>query len=137
VPRSDHLPRNRADRVAADLRLDLGSMRVCLACLSFVAFALDGGNRHEIQGQLMQMTETLWHEGLEEPALAAMRDACRRGVRDAPAALADLEEAGGRTPIARAIVLCLAEQLRRRARIESRVREAARARLATAFPELN
>jgi len=137
VPRSAQLPRRRADELAGRLRLDLDSTRICLACLSIVAFALDGGNRHEIQGRLVALTHTLWDEGLAEPALAAVREARDRGVRDAPAALADLERDGGRTPIARAIVLCLAEQLRHRADIEARVREVARGRLARTTPELN
>lgn len=137
MARSTQLPRHRADRLAAQLRLRLDSTRVCLACLSIVAFALDGGDRHEIQGGLMQVTETLWLEGLAEPAVAAVRDACDRGLRDAPTALADLERDGGRTPIARAIVLCLARQLRRRARIEAHLASLARERLARTLPELN
>jgi len=85
----------------------------------------------------MQITETLWVEGLDEHALGAVRDACDRGLRDAPAALADLEEDGGRTPIARAIVLCLARQLRRRERVEEHLASVARDRLARTWPELN
>ena len=112
-------------------------MRICLACLSIVAFALDDCDRHEIQGRLMQMTVPLWEEGLAEPAIAAVREACDRGVRDAPAALADLERNGGRTPIARAIVLCLARQLRRRARVEAQLAKLARERLESTLPELN
>ncbi len=115
----------------------MGSTRVCLACLSIVAFALDDCDRHEIQGRLMQMTVPLWEEGLAEPALAAVREACDRGLRDAPSALADLERDGGRTPIARAIVLCLARQLRRRARIEAELARLARDRLDRTVPELN
>jgi hypothetical protein len=119
------------------LRLDLGSTRICLACLSIVAFALDDCSRHEIQGRLMQLTLPLWEEGLAEPALAAVRDACDRGVPDAQAALVDLERDGARTPIARAIVLCLARQLRRRARIEAQLASLARDRLERTLPELN
>jgi hypothetical protein len=102
-----------------------------------VAFSLDGGNRNEVQGRLMELTLPLWDEGLAEPALAAVREACDRGLRDAPAALADLEQSGGRTPIARAIVLSLARQLRRRARVEARLASLARDRLDRTFPELN
>jgi hypothetical protein len=137
VPRSARLPRRRADLLAARLDLDVGSARLCLACLSIVAHALDDGDRHEIQGRLMQITETLWVEGLEADALAAVRDACDRGVRDAPAALADLEEDGGRTPVARAIVLCLARQLLRRERVEAQVASLVRDRLERTWPELN
>ena len=134
---ASRLPRRRADRLAAALCLDVGSARICLACLSFVSFALERGDRHEVQGQLMQVTENMWHEGLAEHALAAVRDGCDRGLRDATWALADLEEHGGRTPIARAIVLCLAKQLRQRARTESHLTAVARDRLARTWPELN
>jgi hypothetical protein len=137
VTRAAQLPRRRADRLAGRLRLRLDSTRVCLACLSIVAFALDDCNRHEIQGRLMQLTVPLWEEGLAEPALAAVREACDRGVPDAEAALADLERHGGRTPVARAIVLCLARQLRRRARIEAELTSRARERLERTLPELN
>jgi len=85
----------------------------------------------------MQLTVPLWEEGLAEPALVAVREGCDRGLPDAQAALADLERGGGRTPIARAIVLRLARQLRRRARIEAEVTSLARDRLERTLPELN
>ena len=83
------------------------------------------------------MAPDLWAEGLEEPALAAVRRACKRGVPDAPAALADLERNGGTSPVALAIVRRLAEELSRRTRLELRIEELARGRLPLAPPELN
>lgn len=134
---TSQLPRRRADRLAAALRIDLGSVRVCPACLSVVAVALDGGNRHEVQGRLVSLTPVLWDEGLAEDALAAVREACRRGLRDAEAALADLERDGGRSPIARAIVLRLARQLGQRARLERHLAAVARKRFDSTFAGLN
>lgn len=83
------------------------------------------------------MTPDLWHDGLAEPALAAVRRACERGVLHAPAALADLEQNGARSPVARAIVRRLAEDLLRRMRRELYVLAAARERLPRVVPEAN
>jgi hypothetical protein len=130
------LPEARADALAAmlDLSLDTG---VCYACLSFVSIALDKGDPAEIRRELRRMTPDLWADGLAEPAIAAARRACERGVVDADAALADLQRHGGRSPVARAIVRRLAEELSRRARTAARVEALARDRLGPAPPELN
>lgn len=117
-----------------DLDLNAG---ICHACLSFVSFALDGGDDREIAGRLRAMTPDLWADGLAEPALAAVRRACELGVPDAQAALADLESRGGRSSAARSIVRRLAEELSRRTRTEMRLEALARERLLTAPPELN
>jgi hypothetical protein len=130
------LSQPRADALAARLDLDL-SVGVCPACLSFVSVALDGGDRREIARELRRMTPDLWHDGLAEPALAAVRRACELGVPDAEAALADLECHGGRSVVARSIVRRLAEELRRRARTAMRVETLARDQLGQAPPELN
>jgi hypothetical protein len=137
VPRAAKLPRHRADRLASELHLDVGAARICLACLSIVAFELESGNRRRIQGLLVSMTRDLWHEGLSEHAFAAVEDGCCRGLADAPAALADLEQLGGSSPIARAITLRLARQLLERAKYEDSLIDAARERFSTPFPELN
>ena len=130
------LPPARANALAAklDIGLDIG---ICHACLSLVSMALDGGTAPEITGRLCQMTPFLWDEGLADPALAAVREACDLGVPDAPAALDDLERRGGRSWIARAIVRRLAVALTRRTRIELRLESIARDRLLLAPPELN
>jgi hypothetical protein len=137
VPTSAQLPRHRADRLASELLLDVGSARICLACLSIVAFELESGDRYAVQGRLVSITRDLWREGLSELAFAAVEEACHRGLGDAPAALADLEQLGGSSPIARAITMRLARQLLERAERTDRLVDLARNRLSTRFPELN
>ncbi len=83
------------------------------------------------------MTPYLWEDGLAEPALRTVRRACERGVTDADAALTDLEQKGGRSAVARSIVLRLAGELSRRTRTQLRVEALARDRLPLASPELN
>jgi hypothetical protein len=117
-----------------DLDLDAG---ICHACLSFVSFALDGGDAAEIARQVRRITPDLWAEGLAELALGSVRRACERGVLDAHAALDDLERNAGRSRTARAIVRRLAEMLSRRTRTEMRLETFARDRLPLAPPELN
>jgi hypothetical protein len=133
-PRPFH--KARADALATMLDLDLDA-GICLACLSFVSSALDGGDPGEIARQIRRMTPALWEDGLAEPALAAVRRACELGVRDAEDALADLELRRGGSSVAHAIVRRLAEELCRRARTEMRVQTVARERLRLVPPELN
>ena len=104
----------QADALAAQLELDLD--RVCHACLSFVSFALEDGTPHEIVGALRRTTPDLWGDGLDEHALAAVRRACERSVAYAGDALADLEQRGARSNVARAIVRRLAAELSERTR---------------------
>jgi hypothetical protein len=129
-------PQLRADLLAT--RLDIGlDVGICYACLSFVSFALDGGDPAEIARETRRVTRDLWDEGLAEPALAAVQRACERGVPDAHAALADLERNRGSSSVARSIVRRLAEELSRRTRTEMRLEALARDRLRLAPPELN
>jgi hypothetical protein len=127
----------RADALAARLDLDVNTVGICHACLSFVSFAIDDGEPAKIAGQTRSMTPVLWEEGLAEPALAALRRACREQIRDAEAALEELEDRGGRSGVARAIVRRLAADLTRRTRIEMKLEELARVRLSLAPPEQN
>ena len=105
-----------ARELAAQLDLDLGRIPVCYPCLSFVSFAIDEGEPAKIRGACVRLTPDLWAEGLAEPARAAVERAVRRGVKNAEQALADIDRRGGRTTIARAIVLVLARQLSDRTR---------------------
>lgn len=130
------MSRERADAFAASLDIDL-DVGICLACLSFVSFAVDGGDPADIAREVRRMTPDLWHDGLAGPVLAAAREARDRGVPDAEAALAELQRRGGTSSVARAIVLRLGKQLCARMHAESRVRVAARTRLHLAPPELN
>jgi hypothetical protein len=115
----------RADALVKELDLDL-NVGICHACLSFVSLAIDGGDTREIARWTRRITPTLWMEGLAEPVLAAVRDARDRGVADADSALVDLERRGGASPIARAIVRRLAEELSRRTRTELHLEARAR-----------
>jgi hypothetical protein len=105
------LDRQRAADLAAKLDLDVDELPICFACLGIVASALDHGEEREIRGRTLQVTPDLWEEGLALPARLALERARARDVKDAERALADLDRAGPRTTIARAIVRQLAHQL--------------------------
>jgi hypothetical protein len=127
----------RADRLAAMLDLDLALQRICHACLSFVSFPLDHGDERRARIEARKMAPWLWDDGLEEPALAAVRQARVAGVPDAEDALVDLERLGPRSRMAQAIVLRLAAELARRTKIELAAIERTRQRLTLVPPELN
>ena len=129
-------PRARAEALASQVEIGL-EIPICYACLSFVSVALDVGDPVEAARQARHMTPYLWAEGLAGPALAVVRQACERGVPHAREGLADLELRGGRSAVARAIVLRLAAELSRRVHTEVRVVTQARDRLRLAPPELN
>ena len=128
-------PKSRADAFAGVLDLDL-DCGVCYACLGFLALALDA-DPAEATRQIRWMTPDLWNDGLAEPVLAAVRHAYEAGVRDAEAALADLEQRGGKSAVARSIARRLATELARRTRTELRLETLAREQLRLAPPELN
>lgn len=104
----------RAAAIVARLELELDD-GICHLCLSFVSMAIDDGDEREIGRQARRMTPDLWHDGLDMQALAAVRAARAAGVPDAEEALAELEARGGRSAIARAIVMRLAAELAERA----------------------
>jgi hypothetical protein len=122
---------------AAALDLDLSRMTVCHACLSFVSMPLAAGEVEEARSWARRMTPFIWQEGLAEPALAAVRKAYAARVPGAEACLADLEARGGRSVVARAIVLRLAADLAERTRIALAAEAAARPQLELAPPEWN
>jgi hypothetical protein len=132
---SPRLSRRRADRLAARLSLDFEAAPICLACLTIVAFGDD--NPRAVQGRLVSVTPDLWAEGLREYAIDSVTAAMLHGDPDAEAALADLEDGGGTSPVARAIVLRLAQQMRRRAGPSHDVIAFARARFDSTEAELN
>jgi hypothetical protein len=105
----------QAKGIASQLDLDLDDIPICLACLSFVSMAIDGGDERDVRGQLNRITPDLWAEGLAQPARLALGRARERGVAGAEAALADLEKRGGRSLTAQAIVYRLAADLSARA----------------------
>lgn len=104
------LTKARAEAVASTLEVGLDAP-VCLACLSFVSIAIDRGDDREVARQARWVTPDLWAEGLAKPALAAARRAAIAGVPDAREALRDLEERGGRSVVAQALVRRLAALL--------------------------
>jgi hypothetical protein len=112
------LTTQRAAALAAELELDVYQTGICLACLSFVSFPLDSGDEVEARRSTLHFTPILWEEGLALPARLALERARVRGVRDAERAIADVDRAGARTTIARAIVRQLALQLALRSRAE-------------------
>jgi len=101
--------------IASQLDFHLDDIGICLACLSFVSMAIDGGDQRKIQGALQRMTPDLWVEGLALPARRALERARNRGVPGADAALADIEARGGRSMVAKAIVYRLGADLSARA----------------------
>jgi hypothetical protein len=105
------LDRQRAADLAATLDLDVDHIPICCACLGIVASALDYGDERAIRSRTLEMTPDLWEEGLALPARLALEQSLVRGVTDADRAIADIDQIGARTTIARAIVRQLAHQL--------------------------
>jgi len=75
------------DELAARLDLDVDDIGICLACLSFVSFAIDSGDTREIARATKKIAPDLWAEGLEQPVRMALK---RAGAREA---LAEVGEA--------------------------------------------
>jgi hypothetical protein len=117
------------------LSVDFEAAPICLAYLTIVAFGDD--SPRAVQGRLVSVTRDLWAEGLREYAIDAVTSAMLHGDPDAEAALADLEDGGGSSPIARAIVLRMAQQMRRQAGVSHDVIAFARRRFDSAQAELN
>jgi hypothetical protein len=105
-----------AEALAAELDIDVDDIGICLACLSTVTFAIDGGNPHKIRGAVQSMTPYLWDEGLALPARMALGRARQRGVENAAEGLRDVETLGPRSRTARAIVRRLGADLGARAK---------------------
>src|SRR5207244_472040 len=74
----------RAFKLATELDLDVDLLPICHMCLFDVAVTVDTGDERKINGAVTRLTPHLWAEGLEAPARAALEDARRRGVREAP-----------------------------------------------------
>ena len=104
-----------ANELAAALDLDIDDMGICLACLSFVSFALDPGNERKVAGEITRVAPDLWDEGLAQAVRMALQRAQERRVGNADAAIAEVEANGPRSRIVRAIVRRLAADLSARA----------------------
>lgn len=101
----------RARTVAAELELDVNDSGVCKACLCFVSFAIDNGDEKEARRQTFAFARPLWEEGLALYARLALERARVAGVPRADEAIVDIEQRGARSPVVRAIVRRLAEDL--------------------------
>jgi len=108
------LTKRETDALVGQLELDLDA--VCPFCLSVVAFAVEDGTPQKVAAALRLMTPDLWDDGLDEQALSAVRRLCETGTPHAREALAELEQRGPRSVVARAIVRRLAGELSVRTR---------------------
>lgn len=127
----------RSIAIVARLDLTLAGTPICLPCLSFVSAGLREEDERDARSWARRMTPTIWDEGLAQPALEAVRRAAEGGVPGADACLADLEERGGRSVVARAIVLRLAAELAEEERRWAELHRRSRERLGAAPPEWN
>jgi hypothetical protein len=99
-----------AAAVAAELDLDIETVPICLACLTFVSFPLDLGNEREAVRAIRELAPDFWEEGLETPTREALEQARARGVERAAEAVRDVERLGARSEVVRAVVRRLAEE---------------------------
>ena len=127
----------KAIAIAAQLDLTLAETPICLPCLSFVSAGLREDDEPDARRWARQMTPFIWDEGLAEPAREAVRRSVERGVAGAEACLADLDARGGRSVVARAIVLRLAAELAEEERRWAELHRRSRELLGTAPPEWN
>jgi len=109
------ITRAAADALAAQLDLDVDDVAICQACLSFVSFAIESGDDHEVTCSIRQIAPDLWAEGLAEPVGMALRRARERGVANADEAIRSVAAKGPRSQIVCAIVRRLAADLFARA----------------------
>jgi hypothetical protein len=108
--------RDEAAALAVELELDLDDVAICLACLSFVCFALDSGDNRKVAGSITRVAPDLWAEGLSEPVRMSLRRARERGVVNAEKGIGSVERDGPRSQVVRAIIRRLATDLSIRAR---------------------
>ena len=59
-------------QLAAELDLDVYEVGICHACLSFVSFPLDDGDKQGTARAVREFAPILWDEGLAEPLKAAL-----------------------------------------------------------------
>ncbi|MFY9581127.1 MAG: hypothetical protein WAQ33_17585, partial [Gaiellaceae bacterium] len=85
---------DEATQLAAAIDLDVDDIGICLACLSFVSFALDSGNERKIAAEITRIAPDLWVEGLAQPVRVALQRAWERGVANAGAAIVEVKANG-------------------------------------------
>ena len=104
-----------ASRLAQKLRIGLDSDGVCTACLSFVAFALDGDDERKVAGEITRIAPVLWDEGLGDVVRRALQHVAPENG-EAGLALRFLDAERERSSIFRAVVLRLAVEAREEVR---------------------
>jgi hypothetical protein len=105
------MPASPLAALARQLRVGVHSPGVCVACLSFVAFA-DAGDERAIRREIAGIAGTLWLEGFGESVRSALEIAVRDGVDGAVEARRDLEARSCRSDIFCAVIRRLAHELR-------------------------
>jgi hypothetical protein len=107
--------RAAAAAVARQLDLDLDDLAICLACLSFVACAIDVGDPDEVDSWTREIAPDLWNEGLREPVRMALHRARERGLAKSGEAIRSVENEGAQSLVVHAIVQKLGADLSARA----------------------
>jgi hypothetical protein len=105
------MKKDRAAALAAELRIHLGSPGVCPACVSFVAYELEGGNERRVAGRITSFAPLLWDEGLGDVVRAELERLSRGGSETAAQALEELSARSERSPVFRAVVRRLAAEI--------------------------
>jgi hypothetical protein len=109
-----------ARELVARLELDPHAIGICHACLCIVSFAIDKGDEREVRREVGAMAPWLWDEGLALPTRVALERARRAGIARADEAIADVDRRGARSPVVRAVVRRLGEELLRELRLPER-----------------
>jgi hypothetical protein len=116
------LDETRAAAVADALGLELRKLELCALCLFGVSTPLRRGDERELRSALRFFAPLLWEEGLEAPLRAALQRAAREGVRDATAAVEDLDRYGPACRVVKEVVRRLALQQLQELRVFERLR---------------
>jgi hypothetical protein len=84
------MTKERALAVAAELQVGLHSPGVCPACISFVAYEIEGGNERRVAGQITSFAPLLWDEGLGDVVRAELGRQSSLGNEAAAEAMEEL-----------------------------------------------
>ena len=101
--------------LAAELQLGLHSPGLCLACLSFVAFA-DEADERAIRREIAEIAPVLWDEGFGDAVRFALERAAAGGTVSARPDLRELDARSWRSAVFPAVIRRLAVELRDDAR---------------------
>ncbi len=101
----------QARGLAEELEIDMHGAGICLACLWFVAAAVDSGDEADARRTTSKFSPWLWEEGLALPLRHALERARVRGSALAERAIEDVDRRGGRSIVVKAVVRHLAEDM--------------------------